>query len=245
MKKALCLISALLFYQFAFCQNFIFDLYTGYGFYALKDLKDYQLEMVKSHSPLSIEAVEKFPSYFNYSFSFEYILNAKNIIGVNAAFCTTGGRNHLADYSGQYKFDMIINGYRIGFQYRNIHSIYNKIGIYGQIRSGSIFSVLKTNESFIVNNVDPLVQNQTFNSISYFGEPSFGILYSIRQKILIDVSIGYQFDTNGKFHLKKDKNIELKNASGESVFVNWSGFRISLGLSFDLFKKINVIKIQG
>jgi hypothetical protein len=43
--------------------------------------------------------------------------------------------------------------------------------------------------------------------------------------------MGYQFDHDGQLKLKEDQNIPLKKTSGKNVFVNWSGFRISSGVS--------------
>lgn len=234
--KKICLILILFIpFQFIYCQNFSFDFHAGFGTYQLQALKDFQTNMKEFYSPLSIEETDHFPDYFNYSSSIEYWYNNKNSIGLNGAFYTTGGRNHIKDYSGEYKLEMSMDGYRIGIQDRNIISEFNKIKIYVCIRGGLLISGFKMNEYIKINNVDSTSTGYKFRSKTFFGEPSLGIRYFLGTRMSLDFCAGYQIDTNGKLHLKKNRDITLNNPAEKTVFVNWSGIRILLGLSFDLF----------
>ncbi len=68
------------------------------------------------------------------------------MVGIDFSYYTTGGRNHLKDYSGEYKSDMLINGYRIGTKYRNYNILNSKLYFGVQVSAGFIFSNLNINE---------------------------------------------------------------------------------------------------
>ena len=160
-------------------QNFRLNMNCGYGLYQLNDLKDFQFDLKEYYSQLPIEMTEQFPGYSNYSVSGEIYLNPDNIIGINGTFYTTGARNHVKDYSGEYKLDMPLNGYRIGLQYQNILYKFNKINLYAQFKGGITLSTFKLKESFIIYNVYSTSSNATFKSIPFFVEPSLGFFYHI------------------------------------------------------------------
>jgi len=213
-------------------QYFKAAIYTGYGAYQLNDVKDLQLNFLKATSPLKTEAVDKFPDYYNYTASLEYCFNTTNYTGLNTSFYTTGARNHLKDYSGEYKLDMILDGFSIGLQYRHVLSESDKINLYFLLKSGIIFSTLKINESLIVNGVSSNSNYYTFGSKTFFGEPDLGAFYPLGDRFAIDLSFGYQFNLKSKLYLDNKDNA-MYNPSGSEVKLDWSGLRITLGLSFN------------
>lgn len=237
MRKILSVLLLLLIPLLTFSQNFSFDFHAGYGTYSLGGIKDFQSNMKQVYSPLPVKETERFPGYVNYSASAGFWYNSKNSIGLNGVFFTTGGRNHLKDYSGEYRLDMIMNGYRIGIQDRNILTSSGKVKIYMQVRAGILMSVLKMDEFIKINNVDSTSAGFIFTSKTFFEEPSLGFSYKVIDGLSADFCIGYQFDTEGKLHFKKNKEMTLNNPGGGSVYTNWSGLRIQLGVSYTLFQK--------
>jgi hypothetical protein len=216
-------------------QNYRFSINAGYGFYHLYDLKDLQTDLVKYKDPLPVKAVEKFPDYLNFATSFEFQINKKNLIGVAVAYYSTGGRNHLKDYSGEYKLDMLVSGYRFGLQYSNVLSSQNKFNLYAQLKAGIMLTSLDIDEYFNLYQIDTISSKHSFQSEALFCEPALGIWYSLGKHFSIDFNVGYEIDSDGKFYEKDNEKIELHRATGDNVHGNWSGLRISLGIAYDIF----------
>ena len=234
MKKIVSIFVLILVSRSLFCQIYSLDFHAGYSTYQLNSIKDYQLDMKDAYSHFSPKAVEKFPDYFNCMFTAGYWINNKNMIGINGGYYTTGGRNHVADYSGEFKLDMIIKGFRLGLQYQYVYFTTNSFSLYAQARAGSILSVFKEEMSLHIYDISSAEYSSKYRSITFFGEPSVGIEYPLINKFSLDLNAGYQFDTNGKLHKKGDKDIVLKNAEDKNVKVNWTGLRISLGVTYYL-----------
>ncbi len=234
MRKLLCILVIISVSIHLWSQNLSFDLNAGYGTYYMKSLKDYQLVM-KDLVPLpDIEAVESFPGYVYYSGSVRLRLNGRNSLGIDGAYITTGARNNVADYSGEYNFDMILNGCRLGLQYQNVAYKKGKLEIYSQLKAGILFSTLRMEMLLDLYIIDPYTSHQFFRSISFFGEPSLGIRYRIINGLSTGLSLGYQLDSNGKLHEKGNKELYLLKGYNEYAYVNWSGLRVSIGLTYDL-----------
>ena len=236
MKNYLKIILILLLAQTSAGQNFKIGLNTGYGTYKMEDLKQFQSDAAEYYSMLNVEEVQQFPGYFNYSASVEYSLSRSNLIGINAGYYTTGGRNHVADYSGEYYMNIPIHAYSLGLQYRNVFMTFNKFDLYAQIKGGILFSALSINESFAIHKFDSISSSYTMVNNSYFCEPSAGVFYSLGKSFSANFSLGYQFDFKDKLHYKDNKDQVLTNDDDEPVYSDWSGFRIVLGLSYDIFK---------
>jgi len=190
--------------------------------------------MRDAYSHFSPEAVERFPGYFNYTVTAGYWINNGEMIGLNCGYYTTGGRNHVADYSGEYKLDMIIKGYRMGFQYQNVYFFNNNIGLYAQIKAGTIMSLFEQEMTLNIYNVTSSADHSEYSGISFFGEPSVGLIYSLKNNISLDVNAGYQFDTNARLYKNGNRDIELQRYEKDHVKVNWSGLRLALGVTYYL-----------
>ena len=93
----------------AYTQTVRFTYETGYGIYGLDKLKDYQNSLSGQINNIPIKVITQFPDYFNHSVSLGFYLDNNVVFGFNAAYLSTGGRNHIRDYSGEYKLDMLLN----------------------------------------------------------------------------------------------------------------------------------------
>lgn len=197
-------------------QSVRFSYEAGYGTYGMYNMKELQKQIIKTYSPLPIKSVLQFPGYFNHSFSADYYLSDNVLFGVNATYLTTGGRNHLKDYSGEYKTDLLINAFQLGLQSEYAKPIDKKTTLFYNLKVGVIRSNLDITENVTVYNVDSLTETTKYIEWTPFFEPNIGISYSITKKIQAKLSIGANINTS------------------TAILIDWSGFRSKIGISYSL-----------
>ncbi len=215
--------------------NLRISLDAGYGTYQFDELKQLQTDLSKSYPGLPVKAVEEFPGFLNYSASVEYRVYNNLWMGLNGGYYTTGGRNHVEDYSGEYRLDIPANGKRIGGQLTHIFPTGQKIKPYVRLKGGALFSTVKMEEFFIIYDVDSISTNYKYKGTAYFGEPSVGLIFAPVKRLFIYLNAGYQFDLKGNLYKNGNKDEALYFQSGDNVRANWSGLRLSLGISFSIF----------
>jgi len=206
----------------------------GYGEYKQRSLKDFQNLLSKEAWHLPVKAVEQFPDYYNYTISIEYEFKNRCSLGVCYLHCSTGGRNHLADYSGEYKLDMIVKG--------NGFSLFQRIGLFRrthfdtffQFKESIILSNLNLNEHLVINNVSSNSSNYDFITRSISFEPGAGVRLSYLPRTTIILGVGYQVDYESKFWLKDSKSKKFRDPNGAYIYSNWTGMRYQLGFIFTL-----------
>lgn len=206
---------------------------AGYGTYQFDELKQLQTDLSKIYPEFAIKPVEQFPGFINYSVSIEYRVYKDLWLGLNGGYYTTGGRNHVADYSGEYRLDIPAGGKRLGGQLSYMFPTDKKIKPYVRLKGGVLLSTVKTEEYFVVHDADSTSTNYKFKGTSFWGEPSVGLAFEPVNKLLVYLNAGYQFDWKGKLYKEEDEPLLFQ--SGDHVRVNWSGLRLSLGVSFSLF----------
>lgn len=234
MKKIIIFAVLLLIFNNLIGQKLAFNGCAGYGVYQLNELKQFQLDLKNSMHPLPVESIEKFPGFLNYSLGIEYSKNGNYFFGITTSFYTTGARNHLKDYSGEYKLDMILDGYRIGLQYRAIQKRWNKVDLSLELKSGVIFSTLKVTELINILNSSDNSGVYKFRSRTVFMEPSVRLNYPINSKISFETTLGYELNLKSSIYSKENPDYDLKNMNGNSVHLNWSGVRFALGIGYNL-----------
>lgn len=197
-------------------QSVRFSYEAGYGTYGMYNMKELQKQIIKTYSPLPIKSVLQFPGYLNHSVSIDYYLSDNILFGINATYLTTGGRNHLKDYSGEYKTDLLINAFQLGIQSEYTKPINKKTAIFYNLKVGVIHSNLDITENLTVYYVDSLTSSSNYIEWSPFFEPTIGISYNITKKIQAKLSIGVNIDTS------------------TAILIDWSGFRSKIGMSYSL-----------
>ncbi len=235
MRRAIYVILFALISGYGYGQKVKVSLYTGYGSYRMSDIKTFQSAMVKEVG-FDVKKVSAFPPFYNYSLSGEYGISNLEMIGINFAFLSTGGRNSRIDYSGEYRLDMPIKAMLIGTQYRRFFVISNNLNLYGQLRSGAVYTKLELSESLEIYNSGKIENAYDFEGYGFFAEPSIGLTYDVSERISLDICCGYQYDHGSKFRNTKNDDVVLRSPYGNAVHSNWSGFRGAVGLTFSILK---------
>jgi hypothetical protein len=201
-----------------YSQTIRFNYETGYGLYGLENLKKFQESLSQQVNSLPVKVITQFPDYFNHSASVGLYLDKNVIFGFNAAFLSTGGRNHISDYSGEYKLDMLLHAYQFGMESEYIQNLNKKWDINYNIKMGIVSSNISFNEYIIIYNVDSNTESQSANQISIFIEPNIHVSYTIYRGIAVNAGLGFNLNT----------------VSLQGAMLDWTGFRPRLGVSYSL-----------
>ena len=204
-------------------QEWTFQYEFGYGSFQLKDVKAIQDKVLNTMSIYGAKSTEYFPNHYTQSAAIGYILGQHHF-GVNGTFLTTGGRVHVSDYSGEYKTDILLSGYRLGLFYR--YHIPNKIqwfNIYLQTTPGILFSRIKMDEKLVIGSEKVTEESLKFKSTGAYIEPSIGIRFKPTHWLHFSVGGGYEIDAWGKM-----KQSQITYNSDDKI--RWNGFRLYAGI---------------
>jgi hypothetical protein len=180
----------------------------GYAQYNVSSLQlaiDESLtQLIKNNIPAKI--IDNFPNRPFYSLEITLIGNTDFSFGLKYAFISTGARISYADYSGEYKYDNLLNcsqyGINLRFATENMGSNFRLDYMVG---GGIVSGILKSTESF---DIAGQKQSQSYAAdIScFYLEPGVRIYY-IWNHFVTGVNATY--------------NIDLKN----NTTVKWYGLR--------------------
>lgn len=224
MKNILLLLMIFLFASGAKSQVMNFGIHGGYGYYNLEDIKSLQTIMLSAVKLPGLKAVEVFPDNIYYGFSIGSSANSRKIYGMEFSYFTTGGRNHLADYSGEYKADIIVSGYQMGPKFEDYYLQTGRFRMGLKLAGGVLVSVLKVDERLTVFNEELSADKLVMISPGWFAEPSLKFLFNLPDGLNINFSGGYSFNENGKLRTKDGKS---------NYAADWSGIRTSIGINYN------------
>jgi hypothetical protein len=212
-------------------QNVCAEFQAGTGTYLMNDLKGLN-RAIKAGIPFDTKLVADFPPFLNYTACIKVqVSNAS--FGLVYSFQTTGSRISGKDYSGEYYFDMTVNGHAPG--------IYTEIMFPSDIRVnfsvfsvfGVLFSSLKMHEFLTVLNTVATDDTYRFKSRNLYFEPGFCINYPVKS-LKFGINAGYlvQFG-NGSFRDSENSGSYLANQqTGDAVRPGWGGLRAGLSVCF-------------
>jgi hypothetical protein len=165
-----------------------------------------------------------FPGYITHSVALGFVTGHHHL-GSNFLYLTTGGRLHRADYSGFYKVDMMMNGYRLGAFYRYyIETGFLPLRVYLQLSPGVLFSNLRIEEQVKVYSESDQEITE-LKSVGMYIEPTIGATCRFTDWMHFSIGGGYEADLWGTLKLSGQKTIRE---------AHWNGLRLYGGLIFIL-----------
>ena len=200
-----------------YSQTFRLSIEPGYGFYDMGKLHQIQEDGVNFMKDYAVKAVEKFPPYFNQSVGIAWYISPDFLIGLSTTFFSTGGRNSVKDYSGEYKLDMIVNAQLYGLETEYNYNFLPKLSCYLNLKTGIISSKLDFIENFVVSNTTLINKKNTLKESNLYIEPSTGMRYFINKSISLSLGVGYLIDFG---------------AYSDNKIINWSGLHIKSGIAY-------------
>ncbi len=207
-------------------QNFLVA-ETGYASYQMSDMKSFQSELISStHLPL--RALESFPGYFNYAFTFGRQVG-RNVFGLSLGYNATGGRADYEDYSGMARIDQQLKSYSLRVMVRDQINKSNKWPLFASVSVSWIRTNLDIDTEFALGTATQSASNG-FYSNNFGVIPSFVLIRNLPGKLFIQASAGYELQLAGKLYSSSDHTSFLTHPGGNEVKADWTGFRFSLGL---------------
>lgn len=217
MKKILTILFCILAFT-AYSQHIRITYETGYGIYGLQNLKKLQESMTQQVNGLPVKMIAQFPDYFNHSATLGFYLDKNVIFGFNTSYMSTGGRNHIRDYSGEYKLDMLLHAYQFGMESEYIYNMSKKWDMNFNMKMGVVKSVLNINEYIEIYDLDSNTNIQEVSQISVFLEPNLNVSYSITKAVALKAGIG----------------LNLNTVAFQSSVLDWTGLRPRVGIAVSL-----------
>jgi hypothetical protein len=201
--------------------------FAGYAFYSFDNLENANKE-VTNQLPFDADIIDNFPSRI--FFGGHVLLKIADWYSIGPAyeFHSTGSRLGAKDYSGSYHFDQILSTHQLGIENEIRISKNIKPAVFLDLTGGVNFSSWKMEEELKIDDEVQSTDNSEFVAIKPFVYPSFKISYPVYRNFNVFAKAGYLFDVGGKFHLSGNKDYQTTQK------ILWSGFRISLGLEFDV-----------
>jgi len=219
------------------CQDLKVGVGTTFGRYSMKGLEEFQNETLFGLNFLPVKIVESFPATFGYDIQFSY-LRRKLQLGGYYSYASTGGRIHYKDYSGEIKFDQIVNGNSFGASTVWKINSSNDYNIAIGIRTGITVSDLLISNSISINDQPNVNQSYVFKSVNLHISPLIEFEYML-DRIVIYSTLRYEANVaKSALNLNGDDNVFIELDSGENLKVDWEGLRISAGVKY----KINLSK---
>jgi len=199
-------------------QSYKFSFETGIGFYKMNALRTMQKRMLFQYNSLPVRAIDQFPGYLTQSLALVSLLDSKSHFGINATHFTTGGRNSVRDYSGEYRLDMLVNAIQLGIELDHCFSLSDRFDFIMKLRGGKVYSNLKVTESLNIYNVVNDDNSDKYKQSNFFFEPKIGFSYHITKILSTDIGLGYD-----RCFLNEDNNL-----------IDWTGLRTHIGVSLSI-----------
>lgn len=227
MKKIVLLTIAASLFALAQAQQSGFSVTAGIGSYDLRELKQYQDELIAG-MPVEVKGFSMFPPYS----SFRLNLFKQNESGLKYcivyAYSNTGAHANYSDYSGFLNLNQTIKAYQLGASasYRIFNRNYFDINGYGDLRLSHVRNEVNANITtsyFYENNTLILKANTPSVEIGLDAMYHFS-------KITVGMEGGYLYDMGAKFKAGESSvaspAVPIK-PTGE-LHSGMSGFRVGL-----------------
>lgn len=198
----------------------------GFATYSFENLKDMNNEII-NQLPFDVAVIDNFPSRFYFGGHALIRVASWYSVGPAYEFHSTGSRVGASDYSGFYHFDQILSTHQLGIENEICISKNIKPAVFIEVSGGVNFSSWKMEELLDVGE-EKQEDKSHYDAVKPFVYPAMKISYPVYKDFSAFAKAGYLFDLGGKYHLSGNKDYQ------SSIKVPWSGFRISVGLEFEI-----------
>jgi hypothetical protein len=233
MKYKITILSICLLSVFQLKAQLFFSYSAGYGDYSMGNMK----EIMESAERSLSNALDGLKLHRNGDFSggltHTFNLGGKSgggELGINGSFYTAQSRLSYADYSGYLDYKLHTTGLRLGLFFRgHFYQVYtgnhSSFSVFIELSPGLIFSKLEEKASLVIYNPENAqpqknTENKRLDYKRFTVMPLAGIRYSVNQWLGLNIQGGYDWYPNSGGLKKPDDPMD------------WSGFRISGGISF-------------
>ncbi len=206
---------------------------TGYGTYSMRNLKEFQKELLTDF-PEDSRITETFPGFMYYELSaVKWFDDEKYLSGLSIAYGSTGGRIHYRDYSGEVGGNQLIKYFNLTLPFG--------VKLYDNEKSFRLWLDIKPHVS--VSRLDLEFYSRLGNQSDFdsfgFRSLNFGLEAGLRaqRSFFVNWAIegfaGYNQNlVKGELFFTQDDQAYLQNEDGDAVKVDLSGLRLSLGVSY-------------
>lgn len=196
---------------------------TGIGTYSMSALKSLLDQSIK-YSPLPIKTTDDFPAYVFYGLDVIRYVTPKVGVGISSGFYSTGGRNHLADYSGSFREDIKVNSINLGLLTCYKEPLGNQFFAQMEVSSGIKFSNILIEDELRLYET---VQDTSLDcrSEGWWIKPQISIGRTFKC-FTIAAFTGYEYNLKSKIKLRENPNINMNPK------IDWSGIRAGISISF-------------
>lgn len=203
---------------------------AGLGGFKMEEMKKHQSE-IQIQFPTNVKIIESFPSYWGYELSITGEVREWLRLGGMIGITSTGGRMHYADYSGEIECDQITIAKMVALQGEVLLNPYEGPPIFFTCKTGAIFGNYVLDVLIDVNNNQD-TEHLKFVANNVFIEPGLKISQHIFSHLSATLYGGYNINVyKDELKLADNKDLFLLDNSGKVVRLDWTGFRVNLGIS--------------
>jgi hypothetical protein len=207
-----------------------FSFSTGLAGFQMDDMKRHQSEIERGF-PIDMKVLESFPSFWSYEFDINMAVTKRLNVGPMIGYTSTGGRMHYKDYSGTIKCDQVATSLSLGALSELVLFADDNWTVSITGKTGATFGRYKLDVLFDVNQQSDS-ENVKFHSTNFFFEPGFMVMKHVVKSMSVKFSAGYNINlVRGKLIWNEDKNLYLLDSRRDKVTLDWTGYRIGLGVS--------------
>jgi hypothetical protein len=231
LKKLILVTSIVLLSIITNAQKLSVGFQAGVKTYSMNDLKTFN-QGLQTQIPFDTKVVSDFPPFFYYKPSLSIDINSLRV-GAFVSFQSTGSRVSGKDYSGEYRFDMIVSSYIPGLFIEIPIFKENAWWISTNASVGYVSSTLKMHEQLTLFEEDAISDKYTFSGNNWLVELGTSLNYSLNKSVNLALNIGYSFQLGDQPFYYKEKDNTLRDiVTYNEVKPNWNGFALGLSTYF-------------
>lgn len=220
MKKLLLLTCALLIGAAVYSQEITLEYHPGYGTYSMSDMKEYLKDALQYGNLKGAKTTDNFSGYLTHDLRVGYLIN-KHHFGLLFSHMNTVGQNHLADYSGEYRYRIRVYGNKLGAFYRFALTEPSKITPFFELSTGAVFSTANISQSLTIKDAGTESDEAKLKGTNLFVQPALGVIYRFSSFASISASVGYEWDPLTRLNIEGSKAM---------IDADWTGLRINAGI---------------